>query len=182
MYKSPAHPQLPNSAIIPHQPTNPYLILTSHHQTIHYQHILYSFFSFQKMLFPQALMALGALLAFSPPTDAFALPCVYQGYKCGYTMVSKYSVSTLSFPQTTRPVSSHLPWTSTNVFPIKAYNNTELTSAVNKTMVVPPLSTIQLLNVLYRCVDTAGDIAANAFCIAGCESIGGVTDNDMCAM
>ncbi|PVH67834.1 hypothetical protein DL98DRAFT_662459 [Cadophora sp. DSE1049] len=105
------------------------------------------------MLFPQALMALGALLAFTPATEAFTTACVYQAYECGYTMVSQYG-----------------------------YNNTELTFAVNKTMVVPPLSTIQLLNVLYRCMDIEGDIAANSFCIAGCVSLGDATDSDMCAM
>lgn len=65
---------------------------------------------------------------------------------------------------------------------MKGYNNTELMSAVNQTLVVPPLSTIQLLNVLYRCVNTAGGITANSFCIAGCISLGGVTEDDMCAM
>ncbi|PMD64139.1 uncharacterized protein K444DRAFT_641069 [Hyaloscypha bicolor E] len=105
------------------------------------------------MMFPQALMALGALLAFVPATQGSTSPCVYQGYKCGYTMVTEFG-----------------------------YNNTELTFAVNKTNVVPPLNTIQLLNVLYRCVDTRGDIAANSFCIAGCISVGDFTVSDECAM
>ena len=95
----------------------------------------------------------------------------------------QWSLSLVSLPSFYPPVySSHLYQTSTNIISVKGYNNTELTFAVNKTNVVPPLNTIQLLNVLYRCVDTKGDIAANSFCIAGCSSIGDLTVSDECAM
>jgi hypothetical protein len=65
---------------------------------------------------------------------------------------------------------------------MKGYTNLELTLAVNKTLSIPPLGTIELLQVLYRCDDTAGDLTGNVFCIAGCISDGDDTVDDMCVM
>lgn len=66
--------------------------------------------------------------------------------------------------------------------PVIGYNITELTTAVNKTAVVPPLKANQLLQVLYRCEDTVGTIAGNSFCIAGCSGMTGANENDQCTM
>lgn len=51
--------------------------------------------SLPKMIFPQALITLGALLALAPSTQAFTTPCIYLGYKCGYTMVTEFGMSLL---------------------------------------------------------------------------------------
>ena len=61
------------------------------------------------------------------------------------------------------------------------YNNTELEAAVDATGTIPPLQINQLLQVVYKCTDTAGDITANSLCIAGCVSQPGIT-NDQCAL
>ncbi|EHK25839.1 uncharacterized protein TRIVIDRAFT_32688 [Trichoderma virens Gv29-8] len=104
------------------------------------------------MTFQHILVSLAALLAFSPTTQGYTTPCIYQEYKCGYALVTD-----------------------------NVYNNTELTDAVNKTTIIPPLSPIQLLQVLYRCEDVNGTLAGNSFCIAGCISMNG-TEDDQCAL
>ncbi|KND93493.1 hypothetical protein TOPH_01977 [Tolypocladium ophioglossoides CBS 100239] len=106
------------------------------------------------MIFPQTITsaAATAFLAFSLGVDAFGTPCVYQQYKCGYNLVAT-----------------------------QVYNNTELTTAVNMTGPIPPLATNQLLQVLYRCTDTNGGLAGNSFCIAGCMTMLGNSD-DQCAL
>ncbi|UKZ86542.1 uncharacterized protein TrAFT101_002366 [Trichoderma asperellum] len=105
------------------------------------------------MMFQLSLTNLAAMLAFSPAVLGFTTPCIYQGYTCGYTMIATYG-----------------------------YNNTELTTAVNKTSIIPPLADTQLLQVLYRCVDTNGTIAGNSLCIAGCISMNSTTLDDQCAL
>lgn len=44
------------------------------------------------MMTPKSLVSLAAasLFAFSMNADAFTTPCIYQQYKCGYTMVTDY--------------------------------------------------------------------------------------------
>jgi hypothetical protein len=92
------------------------------------------------------------------------------------------SVSTLSLCSLTLPILNLIKlWLTSNRYFKIGYNTTELTLAVNKTTTIGPLSTGQLLQVLYRCEDTLGDIVANSFCIAGCISIDGNTENDECA-
>ncbi|KAL1845065.1 hypothetical protein VTK73DRAFT_1205 [Phialemonium thermophilum] len=107
------------------------------------------------MYFAQTVVSLAAaaLVAFSPTAQAFTTACLYQEYKCGYSMVADYG-----------------------------YNNTELIAAVNKTSIIPPLSTIQLLQVLYRCEDAVGGIAGNSYCIAGCVDMRGRPEDDQCAL
>ncbi len=63
------------------------------------------------------------------------------------------------------------------------YNVTELTEAVNKTISIPPVTTVELYKVLYRC-ETAqsGVISGNSLCIAGCISMGTGNQDDQCAM
>ncbi|PNY26233.1 Uncharacterized protein TCAP_03832 [Tolypocladium capitatum] len=92
-----------------------------------------------------------ALLALSLGVDAFTTACTFSQYKCGAGLVA-----------------------------IQGYNNTELTNAVNATGPIPPLQANQLLQVLYRCTDTNGGLAGNSFCIGGCMSMPGVSD-DQCA-
>ncbi|KAH8890739.1 hypothetical protein GQ53DRAFT_650292 [Thozetella sp. PMI_491] len=94
-----------------------------------------------------------ALVALSPGALAFITPCVYQEYACGHDMISNFG-----------------------------YNNTELASAVNKTSTMPPLTSVQLLHAIYRCVDINGTIVGNSFCMGGCIPMGSTTTNDQCAM
>jgi hypothetical protein len=61
----------------------------------------------------------------------------------------------------------------------KGYTTTELTTAVNDTLSVPPLTVDQLQQVLYHCEDTLGNLTANAFCIDGCDPKAGIK-NDQC--
>jgi hypothetical protein len=56
-----------------------------------------------------------------------------------------------------------------------------LTDAVNSTDPIPPLNANQLRQVLYRCIDINGTLDANSYCIAGCISMGNLT-NDQYAM
>lgn len=100
--------------------------------------------SLPKMMFSQACVVLGALLTFMPAPDAFTSICTYQAYRCGYTMVTAHGIASLL-----------LILASSNIL---GYTNDELTAAVNATSIVPPLTTVQLLNVLYRCADNAGGI------------------------
>ncbi|KAH8757879.1 hypothetical protein F5883DRAFT_717827 [Diaporthe sp. PMI_573] len=101
-----------------------------------------------------AFLTTGVLLALSPTVSAFTTPCVYEGYRCGYNMVDDYG-----------------------------YTNDELTTAVNATGgPIPPLTTVQLLQVLFRCNDIVGGTVGNSYCIAGCVNMGGATSNDQCAM
>ncbi|KAJ9150159.1 hypothetical protein NKR19_g5387 [Coniochaeta hoffmannii] len=107
------------------------------------------------MIFTQSLatFAGAALLALAPVASAFTVACTYQEYRCGYSLVS-----------------------------LNGYNTTELTAATNSTNIIPPLTDIQLLQVLYRCQDVAGTIVGNSFCIAGCISMGDNTQDDQCAL
>lgn len=68
------------------------------------------------------------------------------------------------------------------ILPHTGYNITELTTATNRTNIIPPLTDIQLLQVLYRCQDVSGTIVGNSFCIAGCISMGDNTEDDQCAL
>ncbi|KAJ9134269.1 hypothetical protein NKR23_g10227 [Pleurostoma richardsiae] len=107
------------------------------------------------MMFAQALASFAgaALLALAPTASAFNVGCTYQEYKCGYSLVSD-----------------------------NGYNTTELTAGVNQTGIIPPLTNVQLLQVLYRCENVAGSIVGNSFCIAGCISMGDNTQDDQCAL
>ncbi|KND92442.1 hypothetical protein TOPH_03160 [Tolypocladium ophioglossoides CBS 100239] len=78
--------------------------------------------------------------------------CLYKQYTCGYNLVAA-----------------------------RGYNNAELTAAANQTGPIPPLTTDELLQVLYYCNDTANHIVGNSFCIAGCIAMPFRYD-DQCAM
>ncbi|KYK54084.1 cellulose signaling related protein ooc1 [Drechmeria coniospora] len=93
------------------------------------------------------------LVAFAVGANAFTTPCIYQQYKCGYNLIAN-----------------------------QVYTDAELTAAVNTTGPIPPIESNQLLQVLYRCIDTNGAIAGNSYCISGCISMPGNDANDQCAM
>jgi hypothetical protein len=103
MYKFSSHPQLKHYSSSACKSKSASLSTTIKPSTITTTRTL--LFSLQKMMFPQALMALGALLAFTPATQGFNTSCVYDGYKCGYTMYNVNGMSTLFFSQSTRPIS-----------------------------------------------------------------------------
>ena len=177
MYKFSSHPQFKSSSSLAYK-INSASLLTITRPRLSLQHVLFS--SHYRKCCSHRHLWLSA-------------PCLrlYRQHKDREVSVFtrdtsvaiQWSLILVSLPSFYPPVySSHLYQTSTNIISVKGYNNTELTFAVNKTNVVPPLNTIQLLNVLYRCVDTKGDIAANSFCIAGCSSIGDLTVSDECAM
>ncbi|OIW25524.1 cellulose signaling related protein ooc1 [Coniochaeta ligniaria NRRL 30616] len=107
------------------------------------------------MMFTQALAGFAgvALLALAPTASAFDIACTYQEYRCGYSLVS-----------------------------LGGYNITELTEATNRTGIIPPLTSVQLLQVLYRCKDVSGTLVGNSFCIAGCISMGDNTEDDQCVL
>jgi len=66
---------------------------------------------------------------------------------------------------------------------VEGYSDAALIAAVNTSSpYVPILNMRQLLQVLYTCIDTMGDIAAKSFCIAGCIDMGDIKNNDQCAM
>jgi hypothetical protein len=80
------------------------------------------------------------------------------------------------------PISPSIDPNRNILTPVIGYTNSELVVAVNiSSPYVPALNTLQLLNVLYMCMDIQGTIAANSFCIAGCIDEGPIATNDMCA-
>jgi hypothetical protein len=127
------------------------------------------------MVFLRALVGLAALLAFSPAAQGFTLPCFYEEYKCGFTYAGIVDGMSLLIR------SIYIRHQLTGGY--KGYNTTELTTAAALNPTLPgPLTTAQLNDVLFRCVDTIGTLVADSFCIAGCISIGGDTVDDLCAM
>lgn len=60
------------------------------------------------------------------------------------------------------------------------YTMDELYRGVTLTPSVPNFSGPQLLQVIYRCINTNGAIAGNSFCFAGCIDMGGSLVNDQC--
>ncbi|TFB00882.1 hypothetical protein CCMA1212_007325 [Trichoderma ghanense] len=95
-----------------------------------------------------------ALLAFSGVTKAqITTPCTYQEYVCGATLLANgYTAAT------------------------------ELRTAYDANPNAPTITDAQLGQVLYRCVDEAGGIVGNSYCIVGCAVVGDDTVNDMCTM
>ncbi|PTB62521.1 hypothetical protein BBK36DRAFT_1144537 [Trichoderma citrinoviride] len=100
------------------------------------------------------LAGLVTLIAFSSVAKAqITTPCTYQEYVCGSTLLANgYTALTDLRP---------------------AY-------AINPD--APTITDAQLGQVLFRCVDQAGGIVGNSYCIVGCAVIGDDTANDQCTM
>jgi len=91
-----------------------------------------------------------------PTSTSTITPCLYQGYRCGYSMVRDFG-----------------------------YTEADMIEAVNQTQaVIPPLNAVELLDVLYRCIDVRAAMVGNSYCIAGCIDMAheGEIENDQCAM
>ncbi|KAH0495793.1 hypothetical protein TgHK011_009323 [Trichoderma gracile] len=58
----------------------------------------------------------------------------------------------------------------------------ELRAAYDLNPDAPTITDAQLGQVLFRCVDQAGGIVGNSYCIVNCAVIGDDTANDMCTM
>lgn len=58
----------------------------------------------------------------------------------------------------------------------------ELRAAYSTNPNAPNITDAQLSQVLFRCIDQAGGIIGNSYCIVNCAVIGNSTVNDMCTM
>ncbi|KAL6877914.1 cellulose signaling related protein OOC1 [Trichoderma longibrachiatum] len=86
-------------------------------------------------------------------TAQITTPCTYQEYVCGSTLIA-------------------------NGYTAAA----ELRAAYDLNPDAPTITDAQLGQVLFRCVDQAGGIVGNSYCIVNCAVIGDDTANDMCTM
>ncbi|KAJ5620981.1 hypothetical protein N7510_004965 [Penicillium lagena] len=68
------------------------------------------------------------------------------------------------------------------LLPARRYTVAELVAAVNQTLTIPPLTSTQLLQVLYRCIDIKGSITGNSFCISECLASSNMTMDDQCSI
>ncbi|KAJ5831854.1 hypothetical protein N7474_000165 [Penicillium riverlandense] len=82
-----------------------------------------------------------------------AANCLYQSLKCGSALLA----------------------------PPYSYTPAQLIAAVNDTASIPILTTAQVSATLFHCYDILGDLTANSYCFAGCDTKAG-TRNDQCIM
>lgn len=64
----------------------------------------------------------------------------------------------------------------------KGYAVPDLRTAYDLNLAAPVIEDTSLNQVLFRCVDTAGTIIGNSYCIVDCAVVGTDTTNDMCTM
>ncbi|KAM0263375.1 hypothetical protein ACHAQJ_001231 [Trichoderma viride] len=97
------------------------------------------------------------------------------------TLAENYVPAGASCPTTTGPICVSAQYKcGYNLVPAQGYNSAQLATAANVTSTIPPLTTNQLLQVLYYCNDTYNHIVGNSFCIAGCITMPLFYD-DQCA-
>ncbi|UKZ61370.1 uncharacterized protein TrAtP1_002636 [Trichoderma atroviride] len=86
-------------------------------------------------------------------TAQITTPCTYQEYVCGSTLLTNGYTAT-----------------------------TELRAAYSANPNAPNITDAQLSQVLFRCIDQAGGVVGNSYCIVNCAVIGNDTVNDECTM
>lgn len=116
---------------------------------------------------------------------SYFIPCIYQSDKCGSTLATLYGTG-LPLPLIIYSIAclilSRYGLEIALANKDLGYTNAELIAAVNQTPSIPPLTTTQLLQVIYRCEDILGTIVGNSFCVEECLASPSPLQDDQCRL
>lgn len=111
---------------------------------------------------------------------AFSTPCIYQSYKCGFTLMSVYCMTCPALSGASDLSGLPVKNLRNQNSQAPGYTVSKLTAAVNDAPSIPPLSVAQLTQVIYHCEDILGNTTGNAYCVNGCLPTPTRTEDDQC--